>query len=335
MIKIKDIEFYLPDNIVTNEDIKKENPTWDMDLVKERSGVEKRHIARNNETALDLSFEACNKLFSKNKNAKKQIDGIIFCTQSEDYIMPPNSCLLHKMLDLPEDVFSFDFNLACSGYIYGLALAQGLVHSAIAQNILLVNADTYSKYINKHDRSARVLFGDGAAVTWVTKSNSIQGLIDIQCSTSGKGYEKFIIPAGGCRMPKSKATTVSKVDKSKNIRTPENIHMDGMGILVFVNSKVPKQIRCILKRNSMTIDDIDLFVFHQASKLALDSLTRLLKINPEKVFNNIQEIGNTVSASIPIALKDALNGKKINQGEKVLLSGFGVGLSWGTAIIQF
>ena len=136
-------------------------------------------------------------------------------------------------------------------------------------------------------------------------------------------------------MPKSRFTSISKIDNSKNVRTLENIHMDGMGILVFVNSKVPKQIRCILKRNSMTIDDIDLFVFHQASKLALDSLTRLLKINPEKVFNNIQEIGNTVSASIPIALKDALNGKKINQGEKVLLSGFGVGLSWGTAIIQF
>ena len=200
---------------------------------------------------------------------------------------------------------------------------------------MLINTDTYSKYIHAQDRSARVLFGDAAAVTWITASNSTQGIIDIQCSTSGKDYEKFIIPAGGCRMPKSKATTTPKIDNSENVRTLENIHMDGMGILVFVNSKVPKQIHCILKRNALTIDDIDLFVFHQASKLALDSLTRLLKINSKKVYKNIQDIGNTVSASIPIALKDAIDSKKINQGEKVLLSGFGVGLSWGTAIIQF
>ena len=335
MITIKSIDFFLPKNIVTNDDLKRENPEWDMDLVLQRSGVEKRHIAGKDETALDLSIEACNKLFSNRENLKEQIDGIIFCTQSEDYIMPPNSCLLHESLDLPESVFSFDFNLACSGYIYGLALAKGLINSDIAQNILLVNADTYSKYINKHDRAARVLFGDGAAVSWVTKSDSSKGLIDIECSTSGKDYKKFIIPAGGCRLPKSKETNISKIDKSKNVRTLENIHMDGMGILVFVNSKVPKQIRNILKRNSMTIDDIDLFVFHQASKLALDSLARLLKINPEKVFSNIREKGNTVSASIPIALREALDCNRINRGDKVLLSGFGVGLSWGTAIIEF
>lgn len=333
-VKIKDIEYYLPEHIVTNQDLHEENPDWDMNSVEERAGVVKRHIARDDETALDLSLQACKKLFSVHKNIQSQIDGIIFCTQSEDYVLPPNSCILHKMLDLPENVFAFDFNLACSGYIYGLALAQGLMHSGITKNILLVNADTYSKYIHKQDRSVRVLFGDGAAVTWITASDSSQGIIDIKCSTFGKDYKKFIIPAGGCRMPKSKETALPKTDNSGNVRTLEDLHMDGMGILAFNNSKVPKQIRSILEHNSLTIDDIDLFVFHQASKMALDSLTRLLKIKPEKVFRNLREIGNTVSASIPIALKDALDSRRITPGNKVLVSGFGAGLSAGTAIIE-
>lgn len=333
-VKIKDIAYYLPERIVTNEELQKENPNWDMSLLIERVGVLKRHIVRDNETALDLSFQACKRLFFKNKDAKQQIDGIIFCTQSEDYIMPPNACILHKMLDLPENVFSFDFNLACSGYIYGLALAQGLICSGTAKNILLVNADTYSKYINKQDRSVRMLFGDGAAVSWITASESMQGIIDIQCSTSGKDYDKFIIPAGGCRIPKSTETAIPKTNDSGNVRTLENIHMDGMGILVFVNSKVPKQIQQILTKNKFTIDDVDLFIFHQASGVALDSLIRLLRIKPEKTYQNLHEIGNTVSASIPIALKEVLENGKVSRGDKVLLSGFGVGLSWGTALIE-
>jgi 3-oxoacyl-[acyl-carrier-protein] synthase-3 len=334
-VTIKDIAYFLPENTVTNQDLHEENPTWIMGLVEERAGVMKRHIARDNETALDLSFKACQQLFSKNEDARSRIDGIIFCTQSQDYILPPNSCILHKMLDLPENVFALDINSACSGYVYGFALAQGLILSGINKNILLVNADTYSKYIHKQDRSARVLFGDGAAVTWVTASDSAKGIIDIQCATSGKDYDKFIIPAGGCRTPKSAETNLPTTDGSGNVRTLENIRMDGLGILVFVNSKVPRQIQDILARNKLTIDDIDLFVFHQASKMVLDSLVRLLRIKPEKEFRNLQHIGNTVSASIPMALKDAMNGGRIAPGDKVLICGFGVGLSWGTAIIEF
>lgn len=333
-IKIVDSAYYLPERAVTNQQLQKENPTWDIPLVEESAGVVKRHIAGDDETALDLSFQACKKLFALNQEAQNQIDGIIFCTQSQDYIMPPNSCILHKMLALPERVFAFDFNLACSGYIYGLALAQGLIFSGTAHTILLVNADTYSTYIHTQDRSARVLFGDGAAVSLLTLSDSTQGIIDIQCATSGKGYDKFIIPAGGCRTPKSKDTSVPHKNGSGNVRTLEHIHMDGMGILAFVNSKVPQQIRSILTHNKLTIDHIDLFVFHQASKVVLDSLTRILKIEPEKVFRNLREVGNTVSASIPIALKDALDRGQISRGDKVLASGFGVGLSWGTAIIE-
>lgn len=333
-VKIKDIEYHLPEYTVTNEALQQENPSWDMSLVESRFGVVKRHIAGDDETALDLAFQACNKLFSKNKDAQNEIDGIIFCTQSPDYIMPPNSCILHKMLDLPEDVFAFDFNLACSGYIYGLGLAQGLICASLAKNVLLVTGDTYSKYIHKQDRSTRVLFGDGAAVSWITASDSTEGIIDIQCSTSGKGYEKFIIPAGGCRVQRCEKTSIPTAGDSGNVRTLENIHMDGLGILSFVNSKVPEQIHRILEPNKLTVNDIDLFIFHQASKMALDSLSRLLKLKPDRVYRNLHEVGNTVSASIPIALKDVLEKGDLSRGHKVLLSGFGVGLSWGTALVE-
>ncbi len=332
--KIQDIAYYLPEKVVTNEDLQAEHPSWEMSQVEARAGVHTRHIAGPNETALDLSLEACKKLFDQRGDARERLDGLIFCTQSEDYIMPPNSCLLHEKLGLSENVFAFDFNLACSGYIYGLALARGLVHSGMVSNMLLVTADTYSKYINKGDRSARVLFGDGAAVTLITASDSQKGIIDIVCATSGKNHDAFMIPAGGCRIPISEKTHSSTTDHSGNVRSAENIHMDGMDILTFVNSKVPEQVRSILARNSLTVEDIDLYVFHQASRLALDSLTRLLKLKPEKVFRNLGEVGNAVSASIPIALKDALDSGKLHPGEMVLLSGFGVGLSWGTAIVE-
>lgn len=333
-IKIKDIEYYLPEHFVTNEDIQKENPNWNVKLVEKSMGVKRRHIADFDETALDMSFKACMRLFSKHEDIKRKIDGIIFCTQSGDYIIPPNSCVLHKMLNLSEDVFAFDFNLACSGYIYGLALASGLIFSGNCKNILFVTADTYSKYINKQDRSVRMLFGDGAAVSWITGSDTTQGIVDILCSTYGKDYDKFIIPAGGCRMPKSKETLIPKIDNSGNVRTLENIHMEGIGILSFVNSKVPRQIKQILERNKLTVKDIDLFIFHQASKAALDSLRRLVKIEPDKTYGNLSDIGNTVSASIPIALKDALDKGKIGRGNRILISGFGAGLSWGSAIIE-
>lgn len=333
-VRIEDIEYYLPEQVVDNKDLQQENPDWDMSSIEKRVGVLKRHIAREDETAVDLALKACERLFLRNKNAKQGIDAVIFCTQSEDYILPPNACLLHSMLDLNDDVFAFDFNLACSGYIYGLALAQGLICSKSATNVLLVNADTYSKYINKKDRSVRMLFGDGAAVSLITKSDSEQGIIDIKCSTHGKLYDKFIIPAGGCRMPKSETTSVPKTDNAGNVRTLENIHMDGVGILRFVSAKVPVQVRQILERNNLTVNDIDMFIFHQASKLVLDRLINSLEIGPEKMYQNLSEVGNTVSASIPMVLKVALDKGKILPGNKILLSGFGVGLSWGTAIIK-
>jgi 3-oxoacyl-[acyl-carrier-protein] synthase-3 len=332
--EIRGIAYALPDLVVTNEMLGAENPAWDMSRVQSRTGVAARHIARDDETAFDLACRACDLLFQEHPGARERVDAILFCTQSGDYVMPPNACLLHEYLGLPEDVFATDFNLACSGFVYGLGLAQSLLASGIATNVLLVNADTYSKYVNRGDRSARALFGDGAAATWFAASDSGRGLVGIRCSTSGKDHRKFIIPAGGCRQPRIPETAVEQVDSSGNLRSLENIHMDGAGVLSVLNATAPRQIRTLLESNQMTLDDIDLFVFHQASKMALDSLTARLRIPADKSFSNLRGVGNTVSASIPIAIRDAIDLGKIKPGDRVLLSAIGVGMSWATAIIE-
>ncbi len=334
-IRFEDIAYALPAQIISNADLVAENSSWDITRIEGRSGVLERHIAGADETALDLAVEACRQLFQRHPDLPARVDALIVCTQSPDYIMPPNSCLLHKSLELAEEVLAFDFNLACSGFVYGLAIIKGLVAAGMARNVLFVTGDTYSRYIHANDRSARVLFGDGVAATWITSSaGQGAGVVDILCGTMGALYDRFIIPAGGLRMPKSQQTAQPQVDESGNIRTAENIYMDGMGIMEFVLAKVPAQVRTLLTRNQMTVADIDLFVFHQASKLVLDSLARVLRIPPEKMFQNIAHLGNTVSATIPIALKEAMDAGMLQRGQKVLMSGFGVGLSWASAIAE-
>lgn len=333
-VKLTEIAYHLPEQVVTNEDLGAENPGWDMAQVEARVGVARRHIAGRTETALDLAYKACEKLFDANPDARQRVDGIVFCTQSEDYIMPPDSCILHSWLGLKDEVYAIDFNLACSGYAYGLAMVRGLIATNIASSVLLINADTYSKFIHPKDRSARTLFGDGAAVTLVEAAEEGRGVIDVACATSGDNHQRFIIPAGGSRLPLSDETSVLETDASGNTRTPGHIHMDGLGILSFVNSKIPAQIHKLLDRNGLAVSDIDLFVFHQASKVALESLNRLMGIPDEKSFTNLRYVGNTVSASIPIALSDALEQGRVARGDLVLLCGFGVGLSWGSALVE-
>jgi 3-oxoacyl-[acyl-carrier-protein] synthase-3 len=248
--------------------------------------------------------------------------------------MPPNACLLQAALDLHDEVFAIDTNLACSGYVYSLALAQGLVMAKTCKNILLVTADTYSTYIHPGDRAARTLFGDGAAVSWISASDGKSGMVDVICATAGRKFKAFYIPAGGRRRPSSPATRTAITDANGNTRSDDTIHMDGMGVVAFLNARVPEQIRSLLARNEIGADDLDLVIFHQASQVALDSLTRALKLPADRVFNNLATVGNTVSASIPIALAEARATGRIASGSKVLLSGFGVGMSWASALLQ-
>ena len=334
-VKISAIEYYLPETIVTNSDLHNENPDWDMANIAIKSGVSQRHIAAGDETAFDLAAKAADKLFAYGKHDKDEIDAVIFCTQSPDYIMPSNAFLLHGYLGLKDEVLAFDYNLACSGYIYGLTIARALILAGTTRNVLLVTGDTYSKYINKKDRTTRVLFGDGAAVSLLTATDDDEGIMDVMLATSGKHYQTFFVPAGGCRLPHSTTTAIEEVDSSNNVRSKNDIYMDGMAVWSFIQSTVPKQIRALLARNSLGIGDIDQYVFHQASKLTLDSLVKALRIDPNKAYIDLASTGNLVSSSVPIALKNALLAGDIKRCTTVLISGFGVGLSWGSMLIKF
>jgi len=213
-------------------------------------------------------------------------------------------------------------------------MANGFIQTGLAENILLVTADTYSKHIYPKDRSAKILFGDGAAVSLISKSEE-KGIIDIALATSGKEFNTFYVPAGAFRTPSDETTQKEIVDLAGNVRNLDTIHMNGFGVWKFIATTVPKQINKILEKNAMKMDDIDCFIFHQASKMTLDSLSAALKLDDKKVYSNIGRVGNLVSSSIPVALKDAEDEGVLKRGQTVLLSGFGVGLSWGTVILKY
>ncbi len=332
---LRHISVALPEQILTNDDLALEHPSWDMNAVASKAGVYSRRIVTTGETAFDLAVRACETLLRETGLQLQDIDGIVFCTQSPDYIMPSNAHLLHRKLELHDRVLAFDFNLACSGYIYGLAMADSFVKSKLASNILLVTAETYSKYINPKDRSARVLFGDGAAVSLISSEGDGLGTISgAELCSHGKDFEKFYIPAGGMRLPCSAETKEETTDQNGNTRSSENIQMDGLGVWSFINSAVPKHLRNFLADRFMSIEDVDLFVFHQASKMTLDSLMKVLGIPPEKAFIAMEETGNLVSASIPFALRTAQDQGRIVDGMKIVLCGFGVGFSYGTILLE-
>ncbi|MBT3398381.1 MAG: ketoacyl-ACP synthase III [Rhodospirillaceae bacterium] len=332
-VTIADIGVALPNNVVSNEDLRAQYPDWDFDRLEARTGVMSRHIATDGETALDLAFAACESL--KANGALDGIDGLLFCTETPDYPIPSNACLLHGKLELPRNVLALDINMGCSGYLYSLEVARSLITSGAASRILLATADTYSRLINPGDRSTRVLFGDGAAASIITAADDdASGIIDLSLGSEGKFYDRFIVPAGGTRTPLSDATAIETEDRSGNIRTPADITMEGFQVLSFFNGVIPKHVRGVLEANDLTLDDVDLFVFHQASQVALDSIAKALKIPAEKLVNKLATTGNLVSASVPVALAMARDDGTARPGQLAILCGFGVGLSWGTALVR-
>jgi 3-oxoacyl-[acyl-carrier-protein] synthase-3 len=248
--------------------------------------------------------------------------------------MPPNSALLHGKLNLRPNVMAFDVNMGCSGFMYGLQIADTLIRSGTASRVLLANADTGTRYIHVGDRATRCLFGDGAAVSMWTRSQDGRGVRDIKCGTAGKYYKRVIIPAGGARTRRSAESCREIVDDSGNVRTDEYLKMDGLGVLSFFNSTMPGAVTELLARNQITIQDVDVFVFHQASQVAMDTLRKVLGIPLEKMVYDLAEIGNLSSASIPVALSHAIESGQAKSGQLALLCGFGQGLSWGTALVD-
>lgn len=324
-----DIATHLPEQVVPNSVFAQAHPEWRVEQTEKKTGVFERHIARADETAYDLGLAASRKLLAENDKLAGKVDAIIFCTQSADYIMPSNAFLLQRDLGLGTDILVFDYNLACSGYVVGLLMASSFIKTGIAKNVLLVTADTYSKYLDQDDRATMMLFGDGAAASWIAapgesdRSPMITSFDDIQCASDGKGWKHFIIKSGGMRQPPVCAGAFDYSDK---------ISMNGMQVVNLVNHQVVKHIVKILAKHKLSPDQIDQFFLHQASGLAIAAISQKLNIGPDKAYVNIGRIGNTVSSSLPILIKDYFSQTTLTSGSKVLLCGFGVGFSWGSIL---
>lgn len=323
----------VPEHRVDNAELAVLHPRWGMGRLGERTGVLSRAWCGESETALDLALTACERLATHLGGSLGAVDAVLFCTQTPDYVMPPNACLLQTKLGLSTATAAFDFTLACSGYVYGLYLADALIRAGSARRVLLVTAETYSKWMHPGDRGPMTLFGDGAAATLLEAGSC--GLEHFVLGTDGTGASSFCVPAGGARRGRSAATATEEADQSGNVRTLEHLHMNGNSVLDFVKVRVPKAIDEVLRLAHLTRDDIDLFVFHQGSTMTLEYLNRAARIPVEKQYSNLAHRGNTVSASLPLALVDACREGRLVPGMRVLLCGFGVGLSWGACLLHW
>jgi len=318
MIKISNISYYFPQKSLSNADLEKEFPEWSAVKIEEKVGIKNRFIVDENVTALDLAENACNKLFENYEKSK--IDFVLLCTQSPDYFLPTSACILQDKLHLSKNIGALDFNLGCSGFVYGLAVAKGLISANIAKNVLLVTSETYSKHLDKKDKANRSIFGDGACATVVEKDS--KGFnYKFSLGTDGSGYDNLIVKNGAFKC-------------SKNESEDDFLYMNGPEIFNFTIENIPNLVKETISNNKLTENDIDFYIFHQANTFMLNYLRKKCKISEEKFYIDMENYGNTVSSTIPIALKDCIENKLVKKGDKILIAGFGVGYSWGATIIE-
>lgn len=328
-VYIKDLAYTLPQGIVTNEELVKEFPEWSVEKIAEKVGVNERRVAASDETATDLAVAAAEVVFAKGTVKRENIDFVLFCTQSPDYKLPSSACIIQDRLGLSTKCGAFDFNLGCSGYEYGLAVAKGLILGRIATNVLLLTGETYNKYLHPRDKGNRTIFGDGASAT-VVSTDGFAEIGEFVLGTDGSGANNLIVKSGGARFPEK--LNDLDFDEGGNPIGSDYLFMDGQEIFVFTLTKVPKMVKEVLEKNNLKKEDINLFVFHQANKYMLEHLRKKMKIEEGRFFINFEHIGNTVSATIPIALCEAREQGRLKGN--VLLAGFGVGLSWGATVIK-
>jgi 3-oxoacyl-[acyl-carrier-protein] synthase III len=332
---IKAIASYLPESKLTNEQLAAEFGDWHANQILSKTGVAVRGVAAADECASDLGVAAAKSLFASGKGLPEEIDFLIFCTQSPDYFTPTTACVMQDRLGLRTSCGAIDINQGCSGYVYGLALAKSLVEAGTAENVLLVTADTYTKFINRRDRSLLTLFGDGAAATMVGPVLSESELIGpFVLGTDGRGASQIMVKAGGLRCPLTPETAVEREDSSGNWRSDQNLFMDGADVFGFALKTVPQALGQLMEKSGLTFDQIDFFIPHQANKFMLERLRAKMKIPAEKFWIDMEDCGNTVSSTIPIALESALQQGRVKRGDRVALVGFGVGYSWGAAMVR-
>ena len=284
------------------------------------SGILERRRAGAGVCASDLAAGAARLLFSGAGYSPKDFDLLIFASQTPDYLIPTTACILQDRLGMDNSCAAFDLNLGCSQFVYALATARAWIEGGLAGKALVLCADTPQKILDPSDRATVCVFGDGAAACAVSKTDAA-AFSDFSFGTDGSGYDGIIWPNSAMR--KSGGGAVGQMA------------MDGFKIFAFAYRRATESVSGILKKNGMSVSDIDLFVFHQAGEMIVKSCAERLKIPPEKVYYKMHDIGNCGGSSVPIALADAAISGRLKSGMKVLVCAFGVGLSWGSAILEW
>jgi 3-oxoacyl-[acyl-carrier-protein] synthase III len=319
--QIGPIAVHYPLRLETNLELHAAFPDWDIPLIEEKTGIAQRHIAEPGETASDLAYHAATKLFNAYSIDPATIDYIMLCTQTPDYPLPTTACLLQHRLNIPTRSGAIDFNLGCSGFVYGLSLAEGLICSGQAKRILLLTAETYSKYIDAEDRSLRTIFGDAAAATMIEAGNA-PTLTGFRFGTDGSGADTLLVADGGAREPNQ------AIKPRHRKRWKSRLYMDGPSLISFTVTAVPQLVREMLSDASMTIDQIDFFLMHQATDKMLSQLRIALEVSDDRLPIRLRNCGNTVSSTLPILIHDMRESGELVPGKQNIMVGFGVGWSW-------
>jgi len=333
-VRISAVEYVLARETLTNEDLIAEHPDWKVNRLSATTGFFNRSIAASDEYTSDIAIRAGLELFKKHSINPESIDYVILCTQSPDFPLPTTACLVQAGLGLRTDIGAVDINLGCSGYIYALGLAQGLIATGQVQNVLVVTAETHSKFVNHEDKATRPIFGDAAAASLVVADMDGPGLQGLTLHTDGGGGPSLVVPNGGLG-DGERFSPRSAVGDRDLVTNGFDMYMDGVEIFNFTLREVPTCVGDILGAAGLVDDDIDFYIFHQANLYLIEHLRKKLEIDQEKFIVSLRDYGNTGSSTIPIALNDALEDGRIKPGHKVMMVGFGVGLSWGGAVVTW
>lgn len=335
-VYLQAISYYFPSNCLTNEEISLNHPEWSVEKISTKIGIDNRYISSPNETAVDMAEKAANNLFEEYCVDKDSIDFIILCTMTPDYFLPASACILQNKLGLKEECGAFDYNLGCSGFVYGLGIAKGLIVTGQAKKVLLLTSDTFTKYVHPEDKSCQTLFGDASTASLIT-DNKCDGLLNAEIlnsvyKTIGVQYKDLIVENGAFRNPNRNDSEYFLHEDGSFKSGPNYVSMDGKAIFDFSAQIVPLVVEQTLRKNGFKKDEIDWYVFHQANKFLLNFARTRCGVPQEKFIVDLEDGGNTISCTIPIALKRKLT--KIQPKTNLLLCGFGVGLSVAGIVLK-
>jgi 3-oxoacyl-[acyl-carrier-protein] synthase-3 len=327
--------YSLPETVLTHQELEDRFGSATMKKVLSGAGIRNRRVAPPHVCGSDLAYEAAQRLLDHHQIDGKTIDLLIYCTQSPDYFLPSTACVLHERLGLRRECACFDINLGCSQYVYALSMAHSMISAGVCSKALVLTGDTMSRTAHPKDRAVVPLLGDGGSATLVGEVPDDQGFLGFELGTDGSGYQYLIMPAGAFRCPSSEETAKEVMDAEGNVRTAQNLYMNGAAIFHFAISVVPPTVERLLAKVSLSLADVDLFLFHQASKFMLDYLFKKMRIPPEKTHIFVEDIGNTSGSALPIVMTEAWRAGKVRAGGRVLMIAFGVGLSWAATLVHW